>query len=227
MWSNEYWAVQSSPWRFEIHGRGAQCISGVTSVHYVALDLKRCTCRRWDISGLPCGHAVCAIFSIKKSHADFVDDYYTKDTYMKAYDPIMYPIAGVEEWEKIHRPIAPILYRRQPGRPPKMARNLSAGEVEPPAGANKFPKVYYSQITCKMCGKKGHNSRTCLRRNQGQNVQQQPFHLNTQEGMQEQAHQSPNVREAVSHGVQQQDVHDLVGSSQPLPESQQCPSNTG
>ena len=44
-----------------------------------------------------CGYAVCAIFSINKSPEDFVDNYYSKESYMKAYEPIRYPIAGVEE----------------------------------------------------------------------------------------------------------------------------------
>lgn len=140
-WSNEYRVVASSRSRFEIHGRGAQCISGVTSVHSVALDLKSCTCRRWDVSGIPCGHAVCAIFTIGKSPDEFVDDYYTKDAYMRAYEPIMFPIAGVKEWEKIHRPIAPPLYRRQPGRPP-MLRNLSQGELHTSISSNGIQFVF-------------------------------------------------------------------------------------
>lgn len=132
-WSNEYRVLASSRAKYEIHGRGAACISGVTTQHTVALDLKTCTCRRWDVSGLPCGHACCAIFSLGKTPDEFVDECYSKEAYMRAYEPVMNPIAGVREWEKMSRPIAPPLYRRQPGRPPVL-RTPSQGKI-------KFTKV--------------------------------------------------------------------------------------
>lgn len=124
----DYYPRESSEWRFEIQGRGVASASGVVAAHSVALDLKSCTCKRWDISGLPCGHAISAIYYKGKTPDEYVDEYYSKEKYMKAYEPIMYPITGVEEWDKITRPIAPPLYRRQPGRP-KMARNKEAGEI--------------------------------------------------------------------------------------------------
>ncbi|XP_062005776.1 uncharacterized protein LOC133722949 [Rosa rugosa] len=130
---------------------------------------------KWDVSGLPCGHAIAAIYSKGMTSDDFVDAFYSKDMYMKAYEPIMHPITGAKEWEKINKPIAPPLYRRQPWRP-KTARTKEPGEVVPPPGLTKLPKVYYSQVSCGICKQKGHNKRTCLNRNQAQaqqNVQPQ------------------------------------------------------
>ncbi|XP_061993480.1 uncharacterized protein LOC133711365 [Rosa rugosa] len=165
--------ISSSDNIFEIQGRGVACASGLVAAHSVSLDARTCTCKRWDISGVPCGHAVAAIHSKGMRPDDFVHEYFTMDTYMKAYEPILFPIAGVAEWDKIHRPIPPPLYRRQPGRP-KMSRNKEPGEVAPPTGAEKLPKVYYQQIACGIRKKKGHNRRTCKVRNQqGENVQQQ------------------------------------------------------
>lgn len=115
--SHEYRVVSSSDKIFEIQGRGVACASGVVAAHSVNLENMSCTCKRWEISGLPCGHAIAAIHSKGLRPDDFVHEYYTKQTYMKAYEPIMYPIAGVKEWDKIHRPIAPPIYRKQPGRP--------------------------------------------------------------------------------------------------------------
>ncbi|XP_040368975.1 uncharacterized protein LOC121051088 [Rosa chinensis] len=192
--SHEYRPVPSSLWRYEVQGRGVGCKSGVVAQQSVALDLRSCTCQRWDVSGLPCEHGIAGIYSKGMTPDDFVDPYYSKDMYMKAYEPVMHPITGVTEWEKINRPIAPPLYRKQPGRP-KTARtkepgkvfskwvyvyavssilvsNLHksleflVGEVAPPPGLTKLPKVYYSQVTCGICKQKGHNKRTCKKINE-------------------------------------------------------------
>ncbi|XP_061999138.1 uncharacterized protein LOC133716443 [Rosa rugosa] len=124
--ASDYRPLQSSEWRYELQGRGVGCKSGVVAQHSIALDLRTCTCKRWDISGLPCGHAIAAIYSKGLSPDAFVDECFTKEKYMKAYEPIMHPITGVKEWEIINRPIAPPLYRRQPGRP-KITRTKEPG----------------------------------------------------------------------------------------------------
>lgn len=91
-----------------------------------------------------------------------------------AYEPVINPIAGVSEWEIRHRPMTPPLFRRQPGRP-KLSRNKAPSEAEPPPNTTKLSKSYYSRVSrvnCGLCGNKGHNRRTCGKRNQthGTNV---------------------------------------------------------
>ncbi|XP_061993448.1 uncharacterized protein LOC133711328 [Rosa rugosa] len=164
-WSHDYKALQSSEQRFDLQGRGVACESGVISQHFVQLDMKSCTCRRWDLSALPCGHVIAALYSKGWSPDDFVSEWYTKKKYLEAYEVVINPIAGVAEWEKKDRSIAPPLYRRQPGRP-KSKRTKEPGEEPLLAGVERLPKSYYSQITCGTCHQKGHNKRTCQRRNQ-------------------------------------------------------------
>ncbi|KAM5573605.1 hypothetical protein ABKV19_013243 [Rosa sericea] len=120
---------------------------------------------------------------------------------MKAYEPVINPIAGVQEWELIHRPIAPPLYRAQPGRP-KTNRTKAPGEEAPPAGTEKLPRSYYSQVKCGRCHKKGHNVRTCLRRNQG-NVENEQMHGNGGAVNQQQQPQAQGNGGAVNHQQQQ------------------------
>ncbi|KAI5442403.1 hypothetical protein KIW84_011467 [Lathyrus oleraceus] len=46
---------------------------------------KTCTCNFWELVGIPYRHAVAALGFRNQSPEDFVDDYYSKDTYEKCY----------------------------------------------------------------------------------------------------------------------------------------------
>ena len=94
---------------------------------HVNLDKMECTCRRWDISGLPCHHAMCAIYSKGETPDSYVNPYFSKDTYMAAYNVTIEPIAGQTEWEDIDRPLEPPKFKRRPGRPKKNDRRKDPG----------------------------------------------------------------------------------------------------
>lgn len=51
----------------------------------VNLETRTCTCRKWDMVGIPCCHAVACIFFLHQNAEDYVDNWYRKDVYMKAY----------------------------------------------------------------------------------------------------------------------------------------------
>lgn len=53
--------------------------------HTVFLDKRVCTCRTWDLSGIPCQHAMCAYVNSKQDPADYISNWYHKDTYKAAY----------------------------------------------------------------------------------------------------------------------------------------------
>ncbi|KAL6189552.1 hypothetical protein ACLB2K_040939 [Fragaria x ananassa] len=61
-WASQYRPLESSNFRFELEGRGVACESGVIAQHSVKLDTMSCSCRRWDLCRLPCGHAIAAIY---------------------------------------------------------------------------------------------------------------------------------------------------------------------
>lgn len=44
--------------------------------HAVKLNACTCTCRKWQISDIPCIHVISCMYSNKKHLEDFVDDYY-------------------------------------------------------------------------------------------------------------------------------------------------------
>ena len=60
--------------------------------YVVSLEEMSCGCRMWDLTGIPCPHAISAIVEAEKNPLDFVDACYSKEKYMKAYNPIIYPV---------------------------------------------------------------------------------------------------------------------------------------
>ncbi|XP_021822612.1 uncharacterized protein LOC110764020 [Prunus avium] len=131
------------------------------------VDLKRhtCTCRKWDLSGIPCPHALVAIAKSEHKPLDFVHALYKRPAYDRAYEGYISPMPSQAYWRKTgHVPIRPPLYHIQPGRP-KLSRNKELDEI--PRGATKL-KRYGIVMTCRNCGQEGHNFASCSQNGQGQ-----------------------------------------------------------
>ncbi|PWA36532.1 hypothetical protein CTI12_AA598990 [Artemisia annua] len=91
----------------------------------VLLDEKTCSCRAWQVKGLPCVHAAAFIAFTRDNIWDsYVDSYFTIDKFKEAYASEIAPIPGKDQWvhidasEKIHPPIV----KRPIGRPRKNSR---------------------------------------------------------------------------------------------------------
>ncbi|KAL8528831.1 hypothetical protein ACS0TY_006330 [Phlomoides rotata] len=93
-----------------------RCFDG--GQYTVDLQQKTCTCRAWQLCGIPCTHAVCAILGENMDPEDFVHQYYSVDMYKEAYK---YPIFGISYdvlWD-------PTMYI--PPLPPNFGRKGSKG----------------------------------------------------------------------------------------------------
>ncbi|KAI3808396.1 hypothetical protein L1987_24346 [Smallanthus sonchifolius] len=123
---------------FEVAGMGEQCV--------VDVNQRTCSCRRWEITRMPCKHAVATIWNM----ASFK----------------IYPINGKSMWPKSRVPtiLTPPTHHKQVGRPKKV-RKKSAMEIEDMTRGGRLSKKNTS-VTCIKCKKKGHNSRTCNGRGQ-------------------------------------------------------------
>ena len=71
--------------------------------------LRTCTCRRWDLTGIPCQHALAVMREEGLKVEDYVDDFYSLAKYKKAYAETINPINGQNMWVKtigdqIHEP---------------------------------------------------------------------------------------------------------------------------
>ena len=51
----------------------------------VDLNARSCTCKKWELCGILCCHAISCIFFIHKNVEEFVDDCYKREAYLRAY----------------------------------------------------------------------------------------------------------------------------------------------
>ncbi|KAK3231969.1 hypothetical protein Dsin_003850 [Dipteronia sinensis] len=97
----------------------------------VNLKGKNCTCRKWNLTGIPCKHAIASIYTEYKDPSMYVDIYYHKEIQMKCYGDVMYGIKMEKYWTKTERPTSvPPKIVKQPGRPKKL-KIMEIGEIPP------------------------------------------------------------------------------------------------
>ncbi|XP_019092303.1 PREDICTED: uncharacterized protein LOC104748590 [Camelina sativa] len=128
----------------------------------VILSKRECACRKWDLTGIPCRHAVCAIRENCQEVEDYISDYYLTEKWKDTYRRGLAPVNGTKFWEerggrKIYGPP----YKRPPGRPKGKARIKGLHE-SPTKNKKKFKVGRKGRIAhCGLCGGAGHNSRKC------------------------------------------------------------------
>ncbi len=125
----------------------------------VDLQGRTCGCGRWQLNGIPCPHAVCAIYLNKGKPENYVSHWYMMDTYRKSYASGICPMPGPDEWpvDEGVEPIEPPQPRKQRGRPKKQRKR---GVNEQPDESIKVSRKGYD-VRCGNCGEKGHNARSC------------------------------------------------------------------
>lgn len=123
----------------------------------VHITKQTCGCRAWDLSGIPCIHAIAAFNFLNKDVYDYVHECYKVNTYLQTCNNLMNPINGRELWPESENPtLLPPDVEKRVGRPKKARRR----ELEEPANPKKLGRKGI-KMTCKKCGIVGHNKRTC------------------------------------------------------------------
>ena len=108
--------------------------------------------------GMPCVHGVAAILHQARIPSDYVDEWYTKEKYLQAYQNSIKPLNGSDLWPVSNKaPLVPPIVTTQPGRK-KKARNKSQDEKE--QSTTKLGRKMV-EMTCSKCGNSGHNKRSC------------------------------------------------------------------
>ncbi|KAK8656530.1 hypothetical protein V6N13_098477 [Hibiscus sabdariffa] len=137
---------------------GADGYEIVSNMETFVVDLKgkNCTCKYYDLTGIPCKHAIYVILFKKDIVEEYINGFYKKDMYEKCYSFVIPSFAGEKFWPATNMgDIEPPLPRKLPGRPKKY-RIPEEGKC---SGTNLSRRG--RKMRCQLCFKLGHNSRTC------------------------------------------------------------------
>ena len=108
--------------------------------YVVDITTRTCDCKRWQLSGIPCNHAIACFREDNIDPESMVHDCYTIDTYMKAYAYQISPMRDRVHWEKINGIfVHPPIYTKVMGRP-KRCRKKTPEEKEK-NGVKKLTKT--------------------------------------------------------------------------------------
>ena len=67
--------------------------------HTVIIEGRSCTYRSWDITGIPCPHAMCLILHAKKDPLNYISGCYEKECFLIVYENAMQPLRGSKFWK--------------------------------------------------------------------------------------------------------------------------------
>jgi hypothetical protein len=123
----------------------------------VDLPGRTCTCRRWQISGIPCHHALAICRNDRINPESLVHKCYRIETYFQAYGYNMVPLRGRLHWEKMNGvEVNPPLFTKVMGRPKK---NRKKGVEEKIKKGVKHITKHGVTMHCFVCGKADHNKK--------------------------------------------------------------------
>ena len=156
--------------------------------HIVDLAAKTCDCRRWQLTGIPCCHAISCLRHERIAPESVLPSCYSLDAYNNAYAYSIWPCRDKSEWEKIdaHQVLPPV-YEKRVGRPPK-ARKKQPHEVPGKNG----PRLSRHGVTmhCSHCSEGGHNSAGCKLKKMGLSAEEaKALVATTQATLQREAHE--------------------------------------
>ncbi|KAK2645292.1 hypothetical protein Ddye_020487 [Dipteronia dyeriana] len=98
-------------------------------LYVVDIDTKTYACNLWQLIGIPYIHRISYLLSSNRDPMDCIDYMYKKESFIKAYEQVIYSINGPSIWLKTNdKPVQCPQFKKQRGRP-KKSRNLQFDEV--------------------------------------------------------------------------------------------------
>lgn len=127
---------------FEVRGESADMVD---------IDHWDCSCKEWQLTGLPCCHSIAVFECLGRDPYNYCSQYFTVESYRSTYAESIQPVPNVERAPKLVDEetftVTPPPVKRLAGRP-KMKQ---AGSVE----------IIRRQLQCGRCKVIGHNKRSC------------------------------------------------------------------
>ncbi|XP_009392733.2 uncharacterized protein LOC103978611 isoform X1 [Musa acuminata AAA Group] len=121
------------------------------STNVINIESRECTCRRWQVTGLPCIHALAVLERMNGCIYDYCSKYLMTECYQQAYSLSINPIPDVGG------PVCADSFHAATTCPPR-TRRLAGRPKEKPAE----PRIIIKRaVRCSRCQGLGHNKQTC------------------------------------------------------------------
>ncbi|XP_016582287.2 uncharacterized protein LOC107879869 [Capsicum annuum] len=155
--------------KVEFNGYWGYKVSDGEDRHTVNLEHKKCTCRLWDLSGIPCPHAIKVLIHKKVIPETKIHWWYTKEAYILTYKHKMQPVRGERSWkvEASHAMLPPDVVK-QVGRP-KWKRDREPDKARKRKGEWSQSRKG-TQMTCRNCDESNQNAKGCCKEKSTENA---------------------------------------------------------
>lgn len=163
--------TKSRDWRASWNGATAYSVKMGTRVVTVDLDARTCDCRVYDLTGIPCEHAIAAIHDRRHSPLDYVSDFYKKEKFLASYSFPLEALKGEEFWEthSTDELLPPDLPKKLRRRPKRMRRKETweGGNRSQPSESGPTLQRYSNKriMHCSLCGDAAHRKSNCPSKN--------------------------------------------------------------
>lgn len=122
------------------------------SIEVVDIDHWDCSCKGWQLTGLPCCHSIAVLSCIGCSPYDYCSRYFMTESYRSTYSESINPIPdfdrpAMKDYSQLAVTVTPPPTRRPPGRP--TTKKIGTQDV------------MKRQLQCSKCKGLGHNKSTC------------------------------------------------------------------
>ncbi|CAN6339137.1 unnamed protein product [Urochloa humidicola] len=129
-------------------GSGYKCV--------VNLEERSCSCRKWQVSGIPCRHAIAFITSLREPLEKYVDKYYSVEKFKAAYEGLIPAMPDKAQWPQSDHDFfmhPPLLKATAGRRQDHRFKGCTEGN-----GSTTRKKGSHQ---CKVCKKYGHRWYKC------------------------------------------------------------------
>ncbi|WVZ66010.1 hypothetical protein U9M48_015289 [Paspalum notatum var. saurae] len=209
---NAEWATTCFPLP---SGQGVFQVQVKDYQHIVDISAQTCDCRRWQLTGVPCGHAIACLRHERIMPESVLAPCYSLEAFQKAYAFNIWPCKDQSEWERVGGQVLPPSYEKKVGRPPK-SRKKQPQEIKGKHG----PKLSRHGVTmhCKYCSEANHNSGGCKLKKMGfSSKEAKNLVANTRAQLQSEAERAAVASSTVGGDAQEAGGDETVPINQELP----------
>jgi hypothetical protein len=160
--ANNYEALPSAEHLFKVNGLHGE--------YEVRIEKMECSCRAWQLSGIPCRHACACLRHERIKPESVVHKCYSLDAFRATYSQVVMPCSDPRVWKKMNGPpLKPPKFDKQVGRPSKKRRKCP---LEEDGGTRLSRHGIIGH--CSVCNVAGHTKRTCPQLGRGPRADQAP-----------------------------------------------------